>query len=184
MPEVYLGCAIGTAVLFSSLVGDSARGCSIPLQKLKWLHHLSGLWSPLMCCKQIDNCHRTSIAWPHFSVLKRSHLHDKLIIVMGFAILSISHSTSILTIGMVMQILLPSATIVLRVMQILLRYSGPQPCCSCSVAAVTLGLCPLGANSSHNTVRCVRPSLSYLLCADIILAQPCCNLFQQPLLVN
>ena len=38
------------------------------LQKLKWLHHLSRLWSPLLCRKQIDNCHRTSIAWPHFTM--------------------------------------------------------------------------------------------------------------------
>ena len=38
------------------------------LQKLKWLHHLSGLWTPLQCCKQIDNSHRTSVAWPHFSM--------------------------------------------------------------------------------------------------------------------
>ena len=35
-------------------------------EKLKWLHHLSGLWSPLLSCKQIDNCHRTSAVWPHF----------------------------------------------------------------------------------------------------------------------
>ena len=42
------------AVLFPSLVGDSARGCSIPVKKLKWLHHLSVLWSSLLCCKQID----------------------------------------------------------------------------------------------------------------------------------
>ena len=35
-------------------------------EKLKWLHHLSGLWSPLLCCKQIDNCHKISVAWPHF----------------------------------------------------------------------------------------------------------------------
>ena len=35
-------------------------------EKLKWLHHLSRLWSPLPCCKQIDNCHGISVAWPHF----------------------------------------------------------------------------------------------------------------------
>ena len=28
-------------------------------EKLKWLHHLSGLWSPLLCCKQIGNYHKT-----------------------------------------------------------------------------------------------------------------------------
>ena len=35
-------------------------------EKLKWPHHLSGLWYPLLCCKQIDNCHKISVAWPHF----------------------------------------------------------------------------------------------------------------------
>ena len=38
------------------------------LKNLKWLHHLSGLWSPLLCCKQIDNCHKTSAAWPYFPI--------------------------------------------------------------------------------------------------------------------
>ena len=47
-------------------VGDTTRGCSIPLQRLKWLHHLSGLWSPIPCCKQIYNCYGISVAWPHF----------------------------------------------------------------------------------------------------------------------
>ena len=56
------------AVFFPSLVGDSAEVVPSLLQKLKWLHHLSGLWYPLLWCKQIDNCHRTSIAWPHFPI--------------------------------------------------------------------------------------------------------------------
>ena len=90
------------AVLFPSLVGDSARGCSIPLQKLKWLYYLSGLWSPLLCCKQIDNCHGTSIAWVHFSMrAEEIPWRDKPIIVVGFAILSKAHCTSILTIAVV-----------------------------------------------------------------------------------
>ena len=69
MPEVYLGCPIGMArLLFSVLLWLETLLEVVPSQsgKLKWLHHLSGLWSPLLCYKQIDNCHRTSVAWPHF----------------------------------------------------------------------------------------------------------------------
>ena len=45
VPKGRLGCGS-----LSSLVGEfggTARGYSIPLQKLKWFHHLSVLWSPL-----------------------------------------------------------------------------------------------------------------------------------------
>ena len=69
MLEVYLGCAIGTARLqFSFLLWlETLLEVVLSLlKKLKWLHHLSGLWSPLLCCKQIDNCHGATIAWLHF----------------------------------------------------------------------------------------------------------------------
>ena len=48
------------------------------------------------CCKQIDNCHGISAAWPYFSyVLKKFHLRDILIIVVEFAFLSKAHSIRI-----------------------------------------------------------------------------------------
>ena len=42
---------------------DSTGGCSIPVEKLKWPHHLSVPWTTLhLCWKQVDNCHRLSVA--------------------------------------------------------------------------------------------------------------------------
>ena len=71
-------------------------------EKLKWLHHLSGLWSPLLCCKQIDSCHKIGIAWPHFPMLaeeiplawQTDNCH------MGFVSLSKAHSIRILIIAL------------------------------------------------------------------------------------
>ena len=43
VPQGRLAC--GSLSSLVGEVGGTARGCSIPLQKLKWLHDLSGLWS-------------------------------------------------------------------------------------------------------------------------------------------
>ena len=64
------------------------------LKKLKWLHHLSGLWTILhLCWKQVDNCHRPSVAWPHIPcMLKTSHSRGILIFAVGLLPISHAHS--------------------------------------------------------------------------------------------
>ena len=103
MPEVYLGCAIGTARCSSFLLWlETTEVVPSLLQKLKWLHHLSGLWSPLLCCKKTDNCHRSNVAWLQSpTCAEEIQLLDILTLVVWFSTLSKAHSRSILTIAVV-----------------------------------------------------------------------------------
>ena len=149
------------AVLSPFLVGDSARGYSIHLQKLEWLHHLSGLWSPLLCCKQIDNCNRTSLSGRTFPcVLKKSHSLDKLIIVVGFSILSKKP-----TMQASWHLLWCESRVAI------VSLFGPQ-CCGpllnryCCTGHLALPT----SHCSSNTVRCMRPSPFTRI--DIVITQP------------
>ena len=62
----YWRLACGSLSSLVGEVGGTARGCSIPLQKLKWLHHLSGLWSPLSAASRLITATQISVALPHF----------------------------------------------------------------------------------------------------------------------
>ena len=60
----------GSLAVLSSLVGevgDSARG-SIPVRKAQVALPLKWALVSSPCCKQIDNCHRISAAWPYFLI--------------------------------------------------------------------------------------------------------------------
>ena len=95
------GCTIGVACS-SSLSHTWAvilsEVASSLLKKLKWPHHLSGLWTTLhLCWKQLDNCHGSSVAWPHIPcVLKTSHSRGILIFAMGLLPISRVHSLRVL----------------------------------------------------------------------------------------
>ena len=71
-----------------------------PLAKALVASPLEWVLDSSPCCKQTDNCHGISIACRTFTcVLDRSHLRDKLIIGVGFALHSKAHSIRILIIA-------------------------------------------------------------------------------------
>ena len=78
----------------SHLSSDSAWGCSIPVKKSKVASPLEWvLNNSLLCCKQTDTCHRSSVTWLHIpSVLKRSHSRGILILAVGLLPISLVHS--------------------------------------------------------------------------------------------
>ena len=68
----------GTLQVSDSLLSiDSAGGCSIPIKKLKWLHHFSEPWTTLhRCWKQVDNCHRLGVA-SHTHPMRARRAHSR-----------------------------------------------------------------------------------------------------------